>query len=286
VYVHHTENVPDDVTLCNVSVMPGDIGIELDWQPLNVSDLVGYIIKRKGTGSSVFTAIDTIWNTSISSYSDTSGVNPDAGSACYEVYGIDRCGRISLNAGNYCTVYLEGSAEGYASTLTWEQPINWPEGVELQEVVRNYPEVPGNPSQVIQILAPFDRSFQDRTILEPRNCYRILVLALDGGCGEDSWSNDVCLNFPPTLFVPTAFTPNGDGVNDYFTSFGEFEATFELQVWDRWGKLIFQANTPLPGWQGDFKGNPAPEGVYVYKIVVTGFDGQVLERNGSITLLR
>lgn len=286
VYIQHTETPPAPINLCNVSVLPGDASISLDWTPGTENDLVGYYILRKAPESATFTILDSITGASTSTYIDTQGINADQGSYCYQILAIDRCGATSALGSSMCTVLLTALTQDYSSSLSWSPFTDWPLGTQSQDIYRNYPALPGNPSELVINLSSIAFSHTDATITQPRNCYRIRANSIEGDCAIETWSNEVCLDFPATLFVPTAFTPNGDGLNDFFTSFGEFEKDFEMQIYDRWGKLIFASQTQYPGWNGEIDGSPVPEGVYVFRIKVTGFTGDVLERSGSVTLYR
>ena len=287
VLIQHQELIPGVPNLCNVSVAIGDQSIDLDLESPSNGDLSGIVLYRSTTfDQGNLTAIDTILGTGLTTMQDETGVFADDFSYCYQMASIDRCGTISPLSNSLCTILLDGNVEGYVGELRWESQIGWPLGVAFQEIHRNFPEIPGNPNTIIASLDAVIRDYADNNIEQPRDCYRIRAVSNEGGCSNESWSNEICLDFPPTLFVPTAFTPNGDGLNDNFTNFGKFEATFLLQIWNRWGTLVFETTNPDPGWLGDYKGKPAPEGVYVYRMLVTGYDGKVLERNGSITLIR
>ncbi len=89
------------------------------------------------------------------------------------------------------------------------------------------------------------------------------------------------------LFVPNAFTPNGDGQNDVFYFYGEGIQEFEVNIYDRWGRLIALLNGVAEGWDGRLLGGGvAPEGVYVYRLEGRLNNGANLSRSGTITLLR
>jgi gliding motility-associated-like protein len=91
------------------------------------------------------------------------------------------------------------------------------------------------------------------------------------------------------LFVPNAFTPDGDVVNDTFQAFynGNDISHFTMEVYDRWGGRIFRSENILVGWEGKKNGKDCPGGVYVYKIVfsVDGVPGNQ-ERVGTVMLVR
>lgn len=92
-----------------------------------------------------------------------------------------------------------------------------------------------------------------------------------------------------TYFVPNSFTPNGDGINDEFLPLGnaiQLES-YDLQIFDRWGQLMFQSLNPATGWDGTISGNPMPAGVYVYRaIVVDAIKKDRYELFGHVTLFR
>ena len=94
----------------------------------------------------------------------------------------------------------------------------------------------------------------------------------------------------PTLFIPNAFNPNGLEENRNFKVEGVGVTQAEFWVFDRWGKLLFEANNlnqaMNEGWDGTFKGEKLPQGVYAYRIKATMVTGQEFERLGTITLLR
>ena len=88
------------------------------------------------------------------------------------------------------------------------------------------------------------------------------------------------------FFIPNAFTPNGDGVNEIFKIEGINIRSVSLQVFDRWGELLFASNDMDNGWDGNFKNIPMQGGVYIYKATITYISGVVNETKGSFTLLR
>ncbi|MBL7962840.1 MAG: gliding motility-associated C-terminal domain-containing protein [Flavobacteriales bacterium] len=89
---------------------------------------------------------------------------------------------------------------------------------------------------------------------------------------------------PPKF--PNAFSPNGDGVNDVFLVRGGPFETMDLKIYNGWGELIFQSDDPLFGWDGTYKGQTEVNGVYVYSVEATTFDGRAHSRTGSVTLIR
>jgi gliding motility-associated-like protein len=89
------------------------------------------------------------------------------------------------------------------------------------------------------------------------------------------------------LFVPTAFTPNGDGRNDVFKAllFGNIRS-FELSVFNRWGQLVFRSNDPMKGWDGRFGGNNQNTGTYVWVCKYQLGEEPLKTERGTVVLIR
>ena len=73
-----------------------------------------------------------------------------------------------------------------------------------------------------------------------------------------------------SVYIPNAFTPNNDEANDIFTTYTNcpFIAQYQLQVYNRYGELVFESLDETKGWNGEYKGNPSPPGVYVYVLQI------------------
>lgn len=94
----------------------------------------------------------------------------------------------------------------------------------------------------------------------------------------------------PAVHVPNAFTPDDDGVNDLFLPVvaGDVES-YRLEIFDRWGEMIFNANDPTIGWDGTYGGIPVADGVYVWRLVyraVTDLGAVNEQFMGHLTLIR
>ncbi len=92
-----------------------------------------------------------------------------------------------------------------------------------------------------------------------------------------------------TIFVPNAFTPNGDGNNDVFEIYGKLNAIafLEIQIFNRWGEKVFESNDHHFQWDGSYKGVVQNSSVYIWQIKLTFLDGHKEElRKGSLTLTR
>ena len=90
-----------------------------------------------------------------------------------------------------------------------------------------------------------------------------------------------------TYYIPNAFTPNGDGINDIFRAIAPgIKQTNYFRIYNRWGKLIFQSNNANTGWDGKYLGIPQPNAVYVWMIKGTDATGKLVELKGTVMLIR
>ncbi|MEO0473465.1 MAG: gliding motility-associated C-terminal domain-containing protein, partial [Bacteroidota bacterium] len=121
-----------------------------------------------------------------------------------------------------------------------------------------------------------------------------LFIENDGGC-SDSTSTEVCvIPEESVVWAPNAFTPNGDDVNDAFFIAHTGIETFRMQIYDRWGRIVFEADQPDARWDGTLNGSPVPEGVYTFLISgsirsnnpLIDFAIVPLQQKGTITLYR
>jgi len=128
----------------------------------------------------------------------------------------------------------------------------------------------------------------------PRHAYKdtglytasLKVESLEG-C-FDSTYQEIHVQDELQFFIPNAFTPNGSGTNDYLKIYGVGIASYELFIYDRWGKLIHSAKNREEAWDGtnDATGEPAPQGVYVYKVSIIDTGGNIHNKFNHITVIR
>ena len=105
------------------------------------------------------------------------------------------------------------------------------------------------------------------------------------GCA-DTACQDVQTLINPLLDVPNAFTPGRFGENSIISVKGFGIVSMNWKIYNRYGQLVFQSNTPYQGWDGNYNGVPQPIGVYAYTLEATFDDGTKTTRRGDITLIR
>jgi len=112
-----------------------------------------------------------------------------------------------------------------------------------------------------------------------------LVVTDNNGC-KDTVVKDIYVTLLP--LVPTAFTPNNDGTNDILYVKGGPFRSMSFRVYNSWGELLFTSDTQEKGWDGTYKGQPAPLGVYVWILDVELYDANSsqVRKTGDVTILK
>ena len=120
--------------------------------------------------------------------------------------------------------------------------------------------------------------------------YNIRLIAThQSGCKD---TVEVRLDVEPkvTYFLPNAFTPNNDSNNDTYKGVGFVDGmrAFQMNIWNRWGEMIFETNDPTEGWNGQKNqvGAPVPNGVYIVTVQYTDPRGKIFELQGIATVVR
>lgn len=114
--------------------------------------------------------------------------------------------------------------------------------------------------------------------------YSVTLTVSDINNCKDTITRIISISLLPVL--PTGFSPNGDGENDVFLIRGGPFKTVDFKVYNNWGQLIFNTNDGNEGWDGTYKGEKAPFGVYTWTFVVEMGNGQIVKKSGDVTLIR
>ena len=113
------------------------------------------------------------------------------------------------------------------------------------------------------------------------------VLVTDSlGCAESDYVF-VKVYEGPTYYLPNAFTPDGNGLNDIFMPIPVgIKSTDYFRVFNRYGVLMFETRQWMKGWDGTIKGKPAASGTYVWMVKGIDKNGNLVEMKGTVILLR
>ncbi len=113
----------------------------------------------------------------------------------------------------------------------------------------------------------------------------VLVVKTDKGC-SDTIIKAVFVGEDYGIFVPSGFSPNGDGLNDVFQPKGFGVTKYEFEVFDRWGEKVFTTNDFSRGWDGTIKGLNVKDDVFAWRIKLTDTFGKSHELTGHVTLIK
>jgi gliding motility-associated-like protein len=214
-----------------------------------------------------------------------SGVDVHNSVYSYKVAGIDSCGSFSQNSLPVKNILLTGESQGNEFCIVrWTAFEQWHSGVESYVVEKkdstgNFVPISQTSSQTHQ-----DNSFVS-SVYENQSCYRIRATENNGN-NQESTSNILCLPYKTIIFLPNAFSPNGDGLNDVFNPIGVSIENFHIEIYNQWGQQVFTSNNILNGWDGTFKSSPSPQGTYYYQLSATGTEGEKYSEKGTVLLVR
>ncbi len=115
--------------------------------------------------------------------------------------------------------------------------------------------------------------------------FEVLLLATnDEGCA-DSAVQTITIQPSEEIFLPTAFTPDGDGSNDVLKVSAESTQSFQIMIFDRAGETIYQSQNPHFQWDGTYMGSPMPSGTYPTIIKATDSTGKHVTKRSNVTIL-
>lgn len=271
-----------DLELLVVSVGTPDDRMEITWKAQSPGSIDRtFEIERKKTGDLVWTQVATLQN--FTTYIDQP-LNTDDHAYDYQIKTRDLCG-VQKVTGTHTNVWLFGAKteDPYAVNLEFSPYLGWNNGVK-QYVLYRYVSGLGKYQPYDSFTNP-QEMFYNNGLEGYLQCYRVLSYE-NGGNNQQSWSNEICFNFAPTIYIPNAFTPNSDGINDQFIIKAGAIKTFDMKVYNRWGEKVWETNDYTRFWDGNYRDKPAQMDVYMYVVTLTDFKDKRFEMNGTVHLIR
>lgn len=257
----------------------------LEWSVQEAAKAEKFVLYRSQNGVD-YEEMDSILSPTVGSYQDMDAL-VNEGSYFYRVKIIDSCGDVSDWSNIGRTIFLETEAsERNLPQLNWNAYENWPEGVERYEIeIKNAFETFERVTDVPAAALTYeDRNTDVNALAE--YCYRVKGVRNESGTDRiESVSNESCAPMQPLFWIPNAFSPNDDGLNDVFQVQAMYINRFSIKIFNRWGELVFESNDINESWDGKV-GGVAQEGVFVYRIEARGVDNENHYVDGNITLLK
>jgi gliding motility-associated-like protein len=213
------------------------------------------IIEKSEAGSGTFKRLITLYNED--QYDDVD-VNANDKSYCYRISYQNACGKRSPATEPFCTMLLKIQV----STLNWTVLSPFLLDIESFTLMQNGKS--GSNAYPMKLASQYVPKFSSMSDMEYE--FRVRADSKDGKF--QSFSNILPVNRNINVFVPDAFSPNGDGENEIFEAKAELFKHFKMDVYTRWGQIIFHSDDIKKGWNGMVNGVRAPVGYYVYKLTV------------------
>ncbi|GEO06766.1 hypothetical protein AAE02nite_44300 [Adhaeribacter aerolatus] len=249
--------------------------VELNFKPAG-NNLPKTITYQKSQNNSPFTNLATSDKTTLTDANSST----NNGQLCYQAFFEDNCGKASAASNTTCPVLIQ-STLNHDGTLN----LNWTDYLGFAGPVQYFLEQVDTNGSVLSSSPVTGNTFsQKMNTTNQRQYFRIKATGVNPT--EISFSNTVLVQLESKFALPTAFSPNGDGLNDRFEVKGQIYGNFRLQILNRWGQIIFESTNQQQGWDGKIKGQDAPVGVYVYSLTATDGTGKNITQTGTLTLVK
>lgn len=289
--------IPDQQKLITVSVCD-KTKLKVIWPRTPEKDFARYLVYKARASDKNYTLVHTYTNVD-----DTVFIDPDVdvmnSSYCYHVIMKDTCDNYGPQGREGCSILLKGKAAPFANTLTWTPYTYWDNGTENYEVVSRGNETSTPLSTIVSVR---DTSYKDASLDAASGFFTYYVVAHQNGSNVinnrgngysaefyigQSFSNEVELSQRPLVYIPNAFTPNNDDLNESWDIRNIFVKDYHLSIYNKWGQLIFETTDKRQSWNGSSKdGDIEPTDVYIYQLFYTGFDNSAYTKKGNVTILR
>lgn len=254
--------------------------VELTWSPPDTGQIPfrQYIIQKNINNRSW----RNIGNARDTTYTD---LEPNFfGTHAYRILYDDDCGNIS--SGSPATepmIINQINTRGKIVTYEWNKYETWLTGIRnytVQRVDEN-----GTVLEEFNVLSGRQKQIEFSPNDSENKWMRVRAESLDP-TPHVSYSNIILTALDTEMYLPNAFTPNDDGLNDSFLAKGPKVFNFKMEVYTRWGELIFISEDVLIGWDGTVNGEKAPEGTYIYKIYFQDAEERSYDQSGAMILMR
>jgi len=217
----------------------------------------------------------------------------------YYLEAIDTCGQSVRISNKFRTLFLRGESDKYVmeNDLKWVASISYDSTAVEKDIYSLYRSISKiySPNPIRSLwsnLLEYSDDISEEIHNGDEFCYRLKLTqaASDTFVAPDtSFSNEVCFKMEPDIFIPNSFTPNQDGINENWRPKTTYIIPFDnysLTIFDRWGKVAFETDNPLEGWNGERNNGMATAGVYNYRLEIVTVHGSKISRKGIFNLVR
>jgi gliding motility-associated-like protein len=207
---------------------------------------------------------------------------PQSKSFCYFLSLQDSCQNRSRDSAQICTIWLSSLKSGRDNALIWSTFEGFEDNF-FYEV-----EVLDRAGNLLRNISPIRaESYTDpaTAFTAKLQVYRIKAVSVEDPT-QVAYSNQISIEEKHIITLPTAFTPNDDGLNDKLFPISSTTASLEMVIFNRWGERVFVSTSLDQGWDGTYQGQAAPVGVYHVQIEGRDVFGDSFKLNEKVQLIR
>jgi gliding motility-associated-like protein len=235
-----------------------------------------YIIYKQRPGNGAFFPIDS---TRSNDYTDE-GIDFTTKIFTYGISYTNSCGGESILQNEASNILLDLSMTDNTISLKWNGYTGYAALFD-RYIVQQYDAQ----MNLINSYNVTDTTFTLNTAMSDIQKFNFQVEAYSTS-GAISYSNIISYKIPTTFFVPTAFSPDGNGLNEEIRILGKFIDQVEFSIYNRWGNLMFKSSELGIGWDGYLQNREAPEGTYSYIVTVVDQYNETYTKSGVFNLIR
>lgn len=244
--------------------------------PTGATAQYSMIFERSSGRSGIFQEVGNTENDN--RFTDRS-ISSSTETYCYRISYENACGVRSDPSSLVCTILLQRTD----AQIKWTSESPFLDPVDHYSIIR-IDNAGLSTSRDVGLILDHDTK-NDPPSQQIYN-YQIQATSPDGFFM--SYSNIVDFREKSGLFIPNAFSPNGDQFNNTFAVQGTFITSSKMIIYDRWGSVVFMTDNATTGWDGTLNSSntPAPTGNYVYRIEITDSTDKTVVKSGTLLLLR
>jgi gliding motility-associated-like protein len=267
--------------------------LKIIWLKSTESDFGHYELYKSERGKTTLTYLTSFFGLNDTVYIDED-VDINNKSYCYQVKVSDDCGHLSKLSNYGCSIVIRGESVDngpkvkprFLFDLNWDEYLSWAGGVEEYELLRSVDT--GSLRPIVRVNSN-SRDYDDSNLDFDWGGYWYSIMAYEGPGSHNatSRSNDIYLIQPPLVFVPNAFTSNGDNINDVFGWSDVFVREFEMRLYNTWGEKVFESTDKNNTWSGKYREDQLHHSnVYVWVVIYKGWDNRRYIKKGTVTIIR
>ncbi len=252
----------------------GNINTTVELAGTGLTSKYDLIVERSDALSNQYAQISPKNNQSITF--EDGQVSTSTNSYCYRFSYQNACQLTAPASEPVCSILLQINGQG----------LIWSDSAPFLTSFKYFLVKISKDGNIVEDLAKEKSLFHEIKLADQTSenfSYKIKAVNTNGLV---SYSNLLKFEREMILKVPDIFTPNNDGINDLFEIQSYFSSSYEITIFDRWGKVIFNSKSTQNSWNGQIDDKPAASGYYLFKIKVTDNESKSSIKKGSFFLVR